>query len=103
MDRPGWKATFSAPYWARLGLGAKRGLISGELRLAYLAPRETSLTGATAPLAEAWDLGAKLAYEWGPSLSVFAEGRNLLAQPVMDYPDFAQPAPYAGLGAEMRF
>jgi hypothetical protein len=102
-DRPAWKATFTAPYWVRAGVGAKAGSLSGELRLACLGPRDSSLTGTAPALGQAWDLGAKLSDELGPGVSVFAEGRNLLAQPVMDYPDFAQPAPYAGLGAELRF
>lgn len=102
-DRPGWRATFSAPYWARVGVGASHGALSGRLELAYLGPREVSLSGAEPALAAAWDLGAKAAWKLGPGLSVFLDGRNLLSQPVMDHPDYAQAAPYAGLGVDLSF
>ena len=102
VDRPGWTPTLMPAFSGRLGLGGSLGPWKAELSLAMLGPRAAYLQGGPG-MAASWDLGARLTRELSDWLSAFVEGRNLLGSPVQTYPDYPDPAPYAGLGVELRF
>ena len=101
-DLPGARATFIPAWEAGLRAGGKLEAWSGQTGLRYVAARETRLAGG-ATLPAFFDLSAEIAWAWRDWLSFFVEGRNLLAQPVQEMPDYAEPAPYAGAGAWIRF
>jgi|GEM_PF-2158850 hypothetical protein len=101
-DRPGWNPALMPAFSGLFGLGASTGPWKGELNLGFLGPRAAYLQGGPG-LAAGWDLGARLTREISGWLDAFVEGRNLLGSPVQTYPDYPDPAPYAGLGATLRF
>ena len=101
-DRPGWNAALMPGFSGLLALGGAMGPWKGELSLGFLGARPAYLQGGPG-LAAGWDLGARLTREINGWFDAFVEGRNLLGSSVQAYPNYPDPAPYAGLGATLRF
>jgi hypothetical protein len=50
-----------------------------------------------------FDLRLKASYALSDDCRLLVEARNLLAQTVEEFPGYADPAPFAGLGVELSF
>lgn len=102
IDSPGLVATFAPSLEAEAWLEWKNGPVSAAVGAIFIEQRQGRLAGGDLMPATT-DLRARAAYELNQWLSLVAEGRNLLSQQVQEFSGYADPSPYVGAGAELRF
>ena len=101
-DLPKDNATYIPAWTAKASLAWTQGPYRLAAGVDILGPRQAAADGSL-PLDAAADVWAKAELALNESWSVFAEGRNLAAQPVEEAPWYPEAAPWLGLGAELRF
>jgi len=102
LDSPDRKVTFAPEWSGRAGVDGRWAAFTGSLGLVVLGPR-WARQNATDAMDPAFDLQARLGYDVKDTLTLFAEGRNLLNQPVAAWEGYPEARPWLGLGATLRF
>ncbi len=102
LDFAGLTPTF-IPAWQLDGrLGRAWGAWTAGVKVAARAETNARLLGALSAPAYV-DLGADLRYDIHRTLSLLAEGRDLLGQARQDWPGTSEASPYVGAGILLRF
>jgi hypothetical protein len=97
----GLTPTFLPAWTGSAAFGFRQAPWKAELRLKAQGERQARLEGGWS-LAPQWDLSARAGFDVNASCTVFVEGDSL-AGAVCDWPDYTDPAPYAGLGIKLSF